>query len=301
VWKYLNRERKKKESVSEEIKMQEWEEYFMKLLEWRKEQTEITAEKVEKQIRNLKKRKALGRDGVQNEAWMYGTERMVGRMVELMNGVWRGKGFPVDWREGVICPIFKKGEKNTAENYRGITLQNTGYKLYASVLSERMKGEIEEKGVLPDRQAGFRKGRGTMDNEYILDHLTRNELWKKGGRMYALFVDFRVAFDKVDRVKMFECMRERGISEWLVRKVEKIYARTRNKVKVGEKGGEWFEKTKGVRQSCPLSPLLFTIYVADVDEMLKKAQAGGVGVDREKVWSLAFADDMVIVAKSRER
>jgi hypothetical protein len=48
----------------------------------------------------------------------------------------------------------------------------------------------------------------------------------------------------------------------------------------------------------PLSPLLFTIYVADVDEMLRKAQAGGVVVGREKVWSLAFADDMVIVAKS---
>jgi hypothetical protein len=84
---------------------------------------------------------------VQNEAWMYGTERMVERMVELMNGVWRGEGFPVDWSEGVICPIFKKGEKNRAENYREITLLNTGYKLYASVLSERMKREIEEKGV----------------------------------------------------------------------------------------------------------------------------------------------------------
>ncbi|KAJ3619704.1 hypothetical protein MTP99_005363 [Tenebrio molitor] len=81
-----------------------------------------------------------------------------------------------------------------------------------------MKREIEEKRVLPDsRQAGFRKGRGTVDNVYILDHLTRNELRKKGGRMCALFIDFK-AFDKVDRVKMFECMRERGISEWLVRK-----------------------------------------------------------------------------------
>ncbi|KAJ3632437.1 hypothetical protein MTP99_009448 [Tenebrio molitor] len=311
VWKYINRERKKKESVSEEMKMQEWEEYFMKLLEGRKaegeagtqmkekqtapEQTEITAEEVEKHIRKLKKRKALGRDWVQNEAWMYGTERMLGRMVELMNGVWRGKGFPVDWREGVICPIFKKGEKNEAENYRGITLQITGYKLYASALSERMKREIEEKGVLPDSQAGFRKGRGTMDNEYILGHLTKNELCKKG---YALFIDFRAAFDKVARVKMFECMTERGISEWLVRKIEKIYARTRNKVKVGEKEGEWFEKTKRVRQGCPLSPLRFTIYLADVDEMLRKAQARGVVVGREKVWSLAFADDMVIVAKS---
>jgi spore maturation protein CgeB len=41
-------------------------------------------------------------------------------------------------------------------------------------------------------------------------------------------------------------------------------------VKVGEKEGEWFETTKGVRQGCPLIPLLFTIYVADVDEMLRK-------------------------------
>jgi hypothetical protein len=121
-----------------------------------------------------------------------------------------------------------------------------------------------------------------MDNVYILDHLTRNELRKKGVRMYALFVDFRAAFDKADKVKMFQCMSERGISEWLVRKVEEIYARTRNKVKVGEKEGEWFETTKGERQGCPLSPLLFTIYVADVDEMLRKAQARGSWWTRRK-------------------
>jgi hypothetical protein len=127
--------------VSEKITIEEWEEYFMKLLEGRKEEgeggtqmkekqtapeeTEITAEELERQIRNLQMRKAPVRDGVKNEAWMYGTERMV----ELMNGVWRGEGFPVDWREGVICPIFKKSEKNN-----------------------------EEKGVFPDSQAGFRKG-----------------------------------------------------------------------------------------------------------------------------------------------
>jgi hypothetical protein len=120
-------DRECEQSKREVVKaLREWrrnkiEEYFMKLLEGRKEEgevgtymkekqtapeeTESTAEEVERQIRNLKKRKAPGWDGVQNEAWMYGTERMVERMVELMNGVWRGEGFPVDWREGVICPI----------------------------------------------------------------------------------------------------------------------------------------------------------------------------------------------------
>jgi hypothetical protein len=45
-----------------------------------------------------------------------------------MNGIWRGEGFPVDWREGVICSIYKKGEKSKVENNRGITLLKTGYK-----------------------------------------------------------------------------------------------------------------------------------------------------------------------------
>jgi hypothetical protein len=130
VWKYINRERKEEGDEGTQMKEKQTA----------PEETEIIAEEVERQIRNLKKRKAPGRDGVQNEAWMYGTERMVERMVELMNGVWRGEGFPVDWRDGVICPIFKKAEKNRAENYRGIT-RGMWY-----VLGERMKRERSRKG-----------------------------------------------------------------------------------------------------------------------------------------------------------
>jgi hypothetical protein len=162
VWKYINRERKKKEPVSEEIIIQEWEEYFMKLLEGRKEEGKVGTQRKEKQT--------------------------VTEEIEI---------------------TAEEVERHIRHLNRGIPLLNTGYKLYASVLSERMKREIEEKGVLPDSQAGFRGGRGTVDNVYILDHLARNELRKKGGRMCALFIDFKAAFDKVDRVKMFECMRER--------------------------------------------------------------------------------------------
>jgi hypothetical protein len=63
--------------------------------------------------------------------------------------------------------------------------------------------------VIPDGQARFRKGRGTMDNVYILDYVTNNELNKKEGRRYTLFVDLRAAFDKVDSEKMLGYMRER--------------------------------------------------------------------------------------------
>jgi hypothetical protein len=89
--------------VSGEITIQEWEEYLMKLVEGRKkegkaetdikrkqtvpEDTEITVGEVERQIRKLKKRKATGRNVVQNEAWMYGTEGTLETIVELINDV----------------------------------------------------------------------------------------------------------------------------------------------------------------------------------------------------------------------
>lgn len=61
---------------------------------------------------------------------------------------------------------------------------------------------------------------------------------------------------------------------------------------------QWFWTKKGLRQGCPLSPLLFAAYIAEIDEVLRKAQTGGVVVGKEKVWTLAYADDLVIVAKN---
>jgi hypothetical protein len=76
--------------------------------------------------------------------------------------------------------LYKKGEKDTANNCRGITLLNTAYKVYAMIVEERLMKEMNERGVLPDGQAGFRKGRGTMDNVYILNHIIGNEIKKEG-------------------------------------------------------------------------------------------------------------------------
>jgi hypothetical protein len=61
----------------------------------------------------------------------------------------------------------------------------------------------------------------------------------------------------------------------MVRKIEEIYARIKNKMKVGEKEGEWFETTKGVRQDCPLSPCYLLYNVEDMDEMKKDRTSGG--------------------------
>jgi hypothetical protein len=314
VWRYVNREKKKKgEIVSDRITMEEWRKYFSELLggeENRQEKEkrqhrvgeieEITREELEQQLRKLKRKKAPGRDGIQNESWIYGTEREVDRLLEIMNGVWKGEGFPQEWKEGIICPIYKKGEKDTASNYRGITLLNTAYKVYAMIVEERLMKEMNERGALPDGQAGFRKGRGTMDNVYILNHIIGNEIKKRGSKIYAFFVDLKAAFDNVERDLLWEYLRKKGINEHLVTKIEEIYEETISRVRVDGRVSECFKTYKGVRQGCPLSPSLFAAFIGDIEEMFRKGQAGGVVVGKEKVWSLAYADDLVVLAREEK-
>lgn len=61
--------------------------------------------------------------------------------------MWRGEGWIEDWNEGIIVPVVKKGESVRVEEYRGITLTLTLYKVYASVLANRLKEDMEGRKV----------------------------------------------------------------------------------------------------------------------------------------------------------
>lgn len=110
----------------------------------------------------------------------------------------RGEGWPEKWKERVIVPIVKKGERNKLEEYRGITITQTAYKVYAAVLAEKLRNEIEEKSLLPS-QTEFRKEIGTINNIYVLNYLINKQVIKKEGKIMVHFIDIKAAFDSVDR------------------------------------------------------------------------------------------------------
>lgn len=213
MWNMIAKERKKKEGISDKITEEDWRSHFMNLFEGEEIEElgdqgtgervrgliEITDEEIEFQVKKLKKKKAAGEDGLKNEVWTYGTENVKSRLADIIKEIGRGGVFPERWKKGVISPIYKKGGMDEAKNYRGVTLMDTGYKIYAGILNERLKREIEGKNLLYEGQAGFRKGRGTMDNIYILKRVVDDEVHGKGNQVYACFVDLKAAFDKVNR------------------------------------------------------------------------------------------------------
>lgn len=83
---------------------------------------------------------------------------------EFCNRVWKGDGWPGKWEEGVIVPIVKRGKGKGMENYRGLTLMLTLYKIYMMVLAKRLREEVEGRGIILPNQTGFRKGLETIDN-----------------------------------------------------------------------------------------------------------------------------------------
>lgn len=127
AWKVINKYRKKRIKICNDIPKKKWKEYFMNLLAG-KEQREVakerrwkaedgepdqTEEEIEEQIRNLKVKKATREDQIPGEAWKYCTGQVKERIIEVMQKVWRGEGMSSDWDKGIIYPLHKK------KKYRG--------------------------------------------------------------------------------------------------------------------------------------------------------------------------------------
>lgn len=148
----------------------------------------------------------------------------------------------------MMVPSRKRRHGEKMEEYRGVTIIPTLYKIYAAVLEGRMRKEVEGRGLIPARQTGFRKG--TMDNIYVLNYLVNRLLWKKEGKMLAVFVDLRAAFDSLNREEL-----ERGrVREGLVERVEEILRETRSRVKVRSMVGRDFWDGEGGEAGMPAEP-----------------------------------------------
>jgi sorting nexin-29 len=83
--------------------------------------------------------------------------------------IWKQEKIPSEWTEGILCPIYKKGDRKQCNNYRGISLLNIKYKIFAILLYNRLSEIIEPE--IGSYQMGFRPYRSTVDNIFIVRYL----------------------------------------------------------------------------------------------------------------------------------
>ena len=128
--------------------------------------------------------------------------------------------------------------------------------------------------VLAKEQAGFRVGRGTIDQLFVIRQLAE-KYYEKNKTLYNNFMDYRQAFDSVWQQGLWQVLRNYGIPEGLVQLLEDLYSKSMSAVRVDGELTKWFRVTVGVRQGCGLSPYLFNMLLEAVMSMaLRNLEAG---------------------------
>jgi len=103
---------------------------------------------------------------------------------------------PEDWKKSNVNPIFKKGSRSQAENYRPVSLTSVICKVFESLIRDAMVKYLEDNFLIGDSQHGFRKGRSCLTNLLsFLDKVTGSI--DSGDSVDVVFLDFAKAFDKV--------------------------------------------------------------------------------------------------------
>jgi len=126
------------------------------------------------------------------------------RIYNLILKIWKNEQIPEEWTEGIICPIFKKGDRRLCNNYRPITLLNTVYKIFAILLHNRICTEVEHK--IGEYQMGFSPNR-SIDNIFIIRQIFE-KCHEHNIELHNIFIDSMQAFDSVNRPMIPECLKQ---------------------------------------------------------------------------------------------
>lgn len=216
----------------------------------------------------------------------------------LLKNIFCSGRYPEGWSAAALTAVYKKGEAENLNNYRGIAVGNVLGKLFGSVLNTRLDAYAERIGARAEGQAGFRKGRSTIDHVFVLRHLIDRTRFSSGAaRLYACYVDFQKAFDRVLRGLLMERLAALGIHGEMIQALGNIYWHVSLHTRVQHELGTPFLSTTGVKQGDPLSPLLFGLFIDEFEEWLEsRLPDAGVECGGKLIRMLLYADDMVLMA-----
>jgi hypothetical protein len=254
---------------------------------------ELLTSEITEAIEELKQNKAVGVDDIPAEFLKVLGEKAIKELVEMCKTVYNEGVWPEDFTRVVMIPLQKKPNALECGDHRTISLISHASKILLKILTKRI--EAKAKGFIGQSQFGFRKGVGTRDAIGVVRMLCERSL-EHGNDVYICFVDFEKAFDRVNWIKMMDVLKQLQV-DWKDRRlIYDLYMRQQAVIKVADGESEPGEIGRGVRQGCPLSPLLFSIYA---EAMMSEAMEDideGVSVGGELIKDVRFADDQAMMA-----
>ena len=258
---------------------------------------EVTLEECLSALNSFKRNKSPGIDGLPYEFYQCFWDILSNDLVDVYNDCLSRGSLSFSQRTGLITLLYKKNDKLDTKNWRPISLLCTDYKILAKVLTNRLKLVLSTV-VSPSQTCGV-PGRFSGEHVRLLQDIVNFSNTNNVGAA-ILSLDQEKAFDRVDWSFMLKVLERMNFGPSFRSWVQLLYSSIFSRVLVNGYTSEAFRVTRGVRQGCPLSPLLYILVAETISSAIKKDPLidGFSLPDGQRVKIFQYADDTSILVQS---
>ena len=266
-------------------------------------EAEITLDELHAALTLLKNGSSPGPDGIPCEFYKcFWEDIKVPFLKSLEFSKSEGRLSPTQ-RQGTFTLIHKGNNlpRDEVTSFRPISLTNADYKILSKFLAIRLKKSLES--IIHKNQFGFMKGRLISKALRTIDDIIQHEVNNDTHSM-LLSIDYAKAFDTISVEWILSSLALFGFGENFIGWIKTILADRLANIKNGGCLSEFFSLERGVRQGCPISPLLFIIAVEILaisirqEKNIKGIQIKGQSNQTVTIKVLQYADDLTLWLKN---